>query len=369
MLINFSELITHIKENNAYPGFQDMRLLQNILSLWSDILPSSNSFSIDINGIDILQSKESKYHVSLLDFLQCGKELLTFRDHTNFNLLVKQFENPQQFSSILFEVRCARFCYDYFNIDTLEFSPLVKIGQKTKSPDFKIFVPQIGEIFCECKSLISFNRVNSCRVLKFIKYMGPKLKQIVIPDNIRVEVFFTKCPRHFNRNLNEQLVASINEVIRLKRYNVPIELNFINSGDKISFICIEKYHPIFFQDSSIAIGLPMDDHDKSLKEQTEQKIIIFEKDNSFPSLLKTQVEDAITQVPSEKNSIIFIEPFGYPQDMYFQKINNLVLNNIKYRNMLCCIVMYNMVVKLLHPSADNKEKIIRSALKNKNILS
>ncbi len=353
--------------NNDYAKFQNKKQLMLILQLWEKMIPTIKKFTVNSKGVFFQQQKECSYFVSFPDFLQYGLGLLEVENDANLSSLIEQFQNPQQFSSTVFEIKCAIFCKKIFNIKNLCFSPAVQVKNKIKKPDFNFIHPDQGGIYCECKSPISFNRTNNLRANKFTKHTIALLKNIGVPVGKRIEIFFEKLPRNHNGKLIKHLIASIEQVINMKVFNQQVDLCDSDTKDKISLIYIDQSKPIHFSDSTAMVGVLFDNDTVQLKTPEMQKILIIEKENKIVSAYKLLLEDALKQLPDNKKSIVFIEAIGRTNNYYSQKMNEIVAIS-KYNKLLCCILMYGNYNKIefFYPNADSKKQFQELVGKNES---
>lgn len=355
------QIITLVIENknNQFSNYQDKKLLTNVLNLWDSILPSDSKFLVnELGNIEWFQRVETQRggkvycNLSITRLIEHGKQMLALRNCANFNSFVKSFCHDQQFLATLFELECAYFCYTNFHDVMLEFCPQVIINGKNKCPDFKIIHYKVGEIFCECKDLTSTNRVKQSRTIKLAEHIEADLQLLVpdMPEDLRVEIFFEKLPRHFNRNLGGQLVAAIKTVLQVKKVGLPVALNF-KDGATVRFICQKMNSPIYFNNASefLARG----DKNKKLTNRENAPIIISTKENCGHVDCYKQIKDAITQLPPENNFMVFLNPSCHLSKFNLDKLS-LCINIPKYKKMLVAFLMYPDKPCPMHPCINGK---------------
>jgi hypothetical protein len=293
-------VINQVAELSSYKNNQP--LVSNIIDIWDRLLPKNIDFSINNNHIEIPQNKDTSYHISIIKFLKCGEQMLALQKCKNFDEQVKPFgNNRQQFNATVFELKCAYFMHHTYGA-TIEFSPPVKVKNNDKKPDFKLIHAKAGEIFCECKSLWSINRIERSKPLMLAKNIEIDLQTLKIPEHLRIEIFFEKLPRHFNRNLGKQLTAAIEKLIKNNVIGIKTSLNYSDSGDNIHIVCQRKNLPIFFKNATEYLARP-----ETFKRENAQ-ILILKKNNAAYTNYISPIKEALTQLPQDKNCVIFIEP-------------------------------------------------------------
>ena len=226
--------------------------------------------------------------------LSVGNKLNVLSRYKNFKSFTQAFNNPQQFSATIFEVDCCHYFSQSYKILDFEFEVEHKVNGNIKKPEFKAVFDDNIEVFGECKSLASLNRVRSSRVMKMKESIFEKILPI-IPDNRRIEISFKTLPQHWNKNYADQMSGLVGEIIKRDYMEKHFEITIAQKHTTCIKLCYRSEKQ--FLTNIINVGdAPPDQY---------PKIILGELAN-IKCDIKDLIKDASSQLSDDSFSVIFV---------------------------------------------------------------
>jgi hypothetical protein len=314
-LLNEMDVEDCYKTTRFFPKEESLSQIINTLKIFSDLKVSPDLLSFDELGFIILKENGLLCKVPIIDILNFAKKLIALKECKGFG--EKEFlnglNNPTQFRATMFEIDCAHFVFTNFNRAELELSPRVRINEKNKQPDFRFLTKNGLELFCECKSIASDNRINRSQIKKLIDHLDPHLKD-VLDDTFRVEIALKVLPPYWDRNFSEQLSAIIQQLIKSKF--IKIYINLTRDKQEVAYIklCYREEKPYF--NCLLNIGN---------KPPLEKPTLIVGEYLALHYPIDNTIKDALTQLSPNKKSAIFI--FSLSENHAREAIQSFFKNN------------------------------------------
>lgn len=293
-------------------GIQSLDELHDLLQIYRELKVPESFF--DIAQDDSIEIKGTEYseHIPIMNIISVAQKLNKLKGCKGFSSLGDGMRNPSQFSATVFEITCAYYMCTRPEVTELIFAPEVIVNNSKKYPEFKCNGAGF-ELYCECKSMDSINRAKSSRALRLIKQIEKNLKG-VLSEKFRVEIAFKSLPSNWNRNYGDQLKGAIMALIKSGFTKNVIELNMDKKHQ--TWIKLNKISdPPFLKSTlNVANRIP-----------TKSPTLVIGEHSNIKSDIKAQIRDALTQLPADMNSIVFV----YSLNEYFagQAISEFFTDN------------------------------------------
>jgi len=288
-----SNLLDKVTIARLFPE-KDANDLCSDLNIFSYLNVNRRFFNVNDQGLVTIKSSDGEQNIPAENILTTAKQLNKLKCFENFGSFSKGFNNASQFSSTIFEVCCAYFALTHIAMKDMIFAPEVIVNGHIKRPDFAVTLTDDLSLICECKALDSINRAKKSRALRIMGILDSKLGQVLRSD-FRVEIAFKGLPTHWNRNYADQLYGVISELIKRNFTANHIILN-IGNRHKTWIKLSKADDPLFFQRTLNVGNKPKGDY---------PTLVIGELPN-IKKDIKDAIRDAMTQIPKESSSLIFI---------------------------------------------------------------
>lgn len=262
----------------------NLLLIFTTLSVNPDYFNILENHYVEIRGGNV----GSRIHVS--EILRLAFKLNDLKNKIGFTSLAVGFNNPTQFSSTSFEVDCMYMISKAKNVSDLEIIPPTP---KLASPDFKILTSDKIEIYCECKSLASASAIETATINRLSQILSSKLINLS-QNKYRIEIQYKNLPNHWNRNLDEQVEATINQLIEKSKFGFPVSLVF-KGYLKLNICVSDKFSPRVFS------GI------MNIADSKENPNFVISHQIDLRDRLKRNLKAAQLQFPDNFYKIIFIE--------------------------------------------------------------
>ncbi|HVV67814.1 MAG TPA: hypothetical protein VHE99_02080 [Gammaproteobacteria bacterium] len=250
--------------------------------------------NLDENGYISLNEHGLQRKILVNEIFLFAKKLNFLKECKGFQTLSNSINNQTQFFDTIFEVDCAHFMLTNYNITKIDLSAEIIVNDRIKRPDFSFLTKNGAEVFCECKSLESAHRIKNSKVIRLMQQLEPHLKNLAT-EKFRIEIAFKTLPTHWNANYSEQLASSIQVLIENQFTKNHLDLVIDDMHETHVKLCLVNEKPYF----NCLINLGNKAPDKS------PTFVIGEIANVQKDI-KNSIKDAMTQLPSDKPGIIFI---------------------------------------------------------------
>lgn len=278
-----------------------------VIEAWSDFSPKEWSPSIRDNETIVVPLKRGENLLisinAFLEHLLWLSDLKLCDGARNFS---GGFKNPEQFSNTLFEIKCAYKFFVTKGISNLIFSPEVKKDKGPKRPDFK-FLFENQEIYCECKSLLSVNRILESSLKRFVDLIKDSLVGL-LPKHLALEILVRSIPNNLNRDFPKQLKCFISEIVSENNLGV---FDWKVPGEKGRLkVALRPNDGSMQFEGDIGLGLyPRSEIFELNKKDFELIVLANKNERKTRKNTKDVVKDAGTQLPTSSLSIVFVETF------------------------------------------------------------
>lgn len=274
-------------------GIQSVDELYALLQIYRELKIPNSFFNITQGEFIEIRGVEYSEHIPIKNIVSIAKKLDKLKKCNGFSTLGDGMRNPSQFSATVFEVSCAYYMFTRPEVTGLVFAPEVIVNNFKKYPEFKCIGSDF-EIYCECKSMDSINRAKSSRALRLMRQIEKDLKG-VLSEKFRVEIAFKSLPSNWNRNYGDQLKGAIMTLVESNFTKRTIEL--VMNKKHQTWIKLNKISdPPFLKSTlNVANRIP-----------SKRPTLVIGEHSNIKSDIKSQIKDALTQLPTDINSLIFI---------------------------------------------------------------
>ena len=240
---------------------------------------------IDFNMLNILQ--------------ETAKKLAKIKHCEGFKSL--EFGNPSQFFSTIFEVDCIYYAITQLNATDIVISPEVKVGEKKKHPDFKFRAEDNRLIYCECKSLMNKARIENKKPLHTIMNNLIdiiKEKKLALESHLQLEIIMENFPTtHNQKKFSDILIMRFEQLLNTKKIDRIIQFKLDEYELYIRITAVGNHD----QFNKGAGGLENPHPPVRLR-------LGYDPKNDIKKGVKSSIKDALTQIPENEESIIFVQP-------------------------------------------------------------
>ncbi len=299
-------------------NLQDSRMVVQSLNIFNELGVEKKNFALDEKGYISVNGKDFSEKIPSKNMVFTAYKLNALKEFRGFESLANGFSNPTQFSATRFEVDCAFFMHQFRETDSIEFSPEMDIGGSKKYPEFVCSLGQT-DIFCECKSLESLNRIKTSKVVRLMDEIKEDLRRVTLDEN-RIEIGFKSLPPHWNRNFGEQLAASIQVLIDKDVKDKHIELTIDGKHRTWIKLCNVGDNPYLKCTLNLAN-----------KPRGEAPTLVLGEIPNLKKDIKSLIRDALSQLPFDSLSVVFI--YSLNETMSAEAISEF-FNDNEHKNLI-----------------------------------
>lgn len=258
-----------------------------------------------------------------------ARNLLSISGDKGIDSILEGLGNPTQFRNTVFEVECACFCKNQKSVQSIELGQEVQVGKSKKKPEF-VLNTEVGEFICECKSLQTLSHEESKKFSQkadaIIKLISPMIEGY---EDYRIEVHYAGSPggnplknlKYLREQIEQALVKNDHSEISIEEFRAKI---------------LSRQEPIWFTQWHHAKGVvTVGPVAVNVMDISNCRVRVSTLNSKLRKKTENLIRDAISQIPSDKNGIIFIEASNKEQTL---KAAESFMSNPAYTNIKAVIL-------------------------------